>query len=184
MLNLGLRFGTAFGSEYERIGVTYVRESVYGLESFWMKLWLLSDECAFDYGFQDEPVLYLDLDVLPLVDDLGCFKPVHGCLKGVREFLVGGHRSEHLQGSVWSYYGGELDFIWQHFFTNRDRILRTYPTDQHYLWTEWGWYADFFPDSWSYSWKRGVWNPEAKLCVWHGLPRPHEVMSWWPKKAE
>lgn len=144
-----------------------------GLEGWWNKLWLFS-EGLFPKG---DKVLYLDLDTLIL-------GPLDDIIKDESEFLMleDFYRPGGCQSSVMMWKSGFGNFLWS------DYVSAGYPSDDpggDQVWIErrvrpTSWQERFPGDFVSYKVHCQKYPPKgAKVVVFHGKPRPHEVDFGW-----
>lgn len=189
MITLCVWTGEKYGREYiERLRqivpgdllcITDKEDHIPGVEKlvpppktagWWLKLWAFSEEVP-------HPCLVLDLDIMAL-------SPLNPFYKGdgfriIRDFYPGGGRA-NINSSIMLLPHARPE-IWDDWKNNSLAIERTYPTDQHYLLAQslpW----NFYPDSWTASYRRSVLTPETKVVVFHGEPKPHQV-QWNPVRG-
>lgn len=146
-----------------------------GLDGWWNKLYLFSPD-AFEAG---ERVLYLDLDtvIVNSLDDIAAYKGEFAIL---RDF----YRPEGWQSSVMAWEAGKLDFIWQDWLASGRPKLQG--GDQAWIEAICN-FLGFKPDIWQdilpkqfVSFKvhaAGAIPKGAKVVVFHGEPRPHDIKS-------
>ena len=132
--------------------------------------------------YKDGTNLYIDLDMVILknIDDFITYKP--GKFLGLRNYLYlrdgyEGHRS--LASGIMRWENNTYNMIWERL--TRDRhLINSYHGDQDYIWHYHQHNIEFFPDDYTMSYK---WDhvkdykvlPNAKVLVFHGEPRPHQV---------
>ena len=163
------------------------------LQGWWNKLQLFHPDT-----YLPGITLYMDLDVV-ITGNIDCFysheRQSDFC--GMNDFnpVSGVWNSSIMRFKQNTLHGR----IWHKFMSNRPEYLRKFPGDQNLI-------SDFllntpgtssFPDSWTQSYK---WlnregkkyhiskmtyekDPNAKVCVFHGNPNPHESTQEWVKKS-
>lgn len=151
-----------------------------GLDGWWNKLYLFSPD-AFEAG---ERVLYFDLDtaIVSKLDDIAAYK---GDFAILRDF----YRPEGWQSSVMAWEAGKLDFIWKDWLASGAPKLRG--GDQswieaicNFLCVKPDLWQDILPHNFvSYKVHAQQGIPKgARAVVFHGQPRPHEVIGNWVEK--
>jgi hypothetical protein len=154
-----------------------IRELPDGLSGWWNKLYLFKDG-LFPEG---DRILYLDLDtvITGSLDDIIQYK---GTFAILRDF----YRPEGLQSSVMAWEAGRLTELWSEY--ERKGFPHIAGGDQAWIemcFEDW----DFCPDIWQEkfpgffnSYKvtcKKIFPKSTKLVVFHGEPRPHQVMDGW-----
>lgn len=146
---------------------------------WWSKLTLLRPG-LFPAG---EPVVYLDLDTLPVAD-----------LSPLAEFtdplilLSSFYRPQHRQSGVMLFRPGEVtERLWETWTKNPDAFMRRYRGDGEWLHA----HAPagptvqaLFPGVYSFKvhCKNGP-PPDARLVAFHGRPRPNDPAAGWGHEA-
>lgn len=146
------------------------------LQGWWNKLYLFSDD-LFPNG---EQVFYFDLDTV-IVSGLDDIFKYRGDFAILRDF----YRQNGLQSSIMSWKANKFNYIWD------DYVAANYPIVEH---GDQGWiektvnkfdlWQNLFPGCFV-SYKVHAKNdiPKgAKVIVFHGEPRPHEVFNGWVPK--
>lgn len=145
------------------------------LEGWWQKLYLFSPD-AFPKG---ERVIFLDLDTL-ITGPLDALAAYDGPFAILRDF----YRPTGMQSSVMAWAAGETAHIWDAF------VAAGFPQDNpggdqwfielHACKGRVRLLQTLFPDMFvSYKASGGALPDRASVCVFHGQPRPHEVLAGW-----
>lgn len=135
-----------------------------GLDGWWNKVALFKS----DLFPARTRIVFLDLDVIVCgpIEDLIATKGI------AADWLQGGYNSSVM---VWD--AGEHREAWNHFKPDTAGRLHG---DQDWLTELGGW--DYLPTDWvvSYRLHSQTFPPEgAKICAFHGVPKPHEVTTGW-----
>src|SRR5215813_3938643 len=149
-----------------------------GLSGWWNKLYLFRSGVFGD----GERILYFDLDTI-LVGALNEIVNYDGHFAMLRDF----YRADGLQSSVMAWEGGIADYLW----SDWESAGRPEPPGGDQAWIEQVFSRmQFAPDIWQelhpgdfVSYKahdcRDLFPEGAKVVVFHGRPRPHEVVTGW-----
>jgi len=152
------------------------RELPNNLTGWWNKLYLFKRD-LFPTG---DRIVYLDLDTLITgpIDRLAAYD---GAFAILRDFHRG---ADGMQSSVMSWRAGEQTGIWSSFvaagYPQTDRGGDQAWIEQRHLpaWTVR--LQDVLPDMFvSYKVSGGALPDKASVVVFHGKPRPHEVLTGW-----
>lgn len=148
------------------------RELPDGLKGWWNKLYLFAPN-VFPKG---ERVLYLDLDTLITgrLDEIASYAGEFAIL---RDF----YRPNGWQSSVMAWEAGMMGHIWAGWnglqrpdYQGGDQVIVELFQPRADLWQE------LFPDLFvSYKISDGDYPRKASVVVFHGKPRPHEVVEGW-----
>lgn len=153
-----------------------VRDVPYDLTGWWAKLWL------FKYGhFNDnDRVLYFDLDTV-IVGALDAIVKYDGLFAILRDF----YRPDGLQSSVMAWKANTCGFIWDWW----DSSMRPRPDGGDQEWIERCAAEGFRVDIWQDLYPKAFVSFKAecqpmpprgaKVCVFHGQPRPHNCEVDW-----
>ena len=151
-----------------------------GLEGWWAKLWLFSDE-AFELG---DRIVYLDLDTV-IIGPLDDIVSYDGPFAALRDF----YRPEALQSSVMSWESGYMTDIWDRWEEagrpiidggDQEWIRRVVMDFPHFDRRVDFWQDLFLGVFCSYKRDCHPYPPTAaRVVVFHGEPRPHNCGQPW-----
>lgn len=149
------------------------------LNGWWNKLWLFSPG-LFTTG---DRVIFLDLDTV-ISGPLDALAAYDGAFAILTDF----YRQIGMQSSVMSWRAGEQTGIWRSFeaagFPQGDPGGDQSWIESHHnkAWTTR--LQSLFPDMFvSYKASGGKLPDKASVCVFHGEPRPHDVVTGWVPKV-
>lgn len=140
------------------------------LPGWWQKLTVFKPE---PWGLE-HPILFLDLDVV-ILGSLDDFAREDTDFAIIKDF-----RYDCYNSSVFWLRPGSRPEVWTNFTMD---VMERYPGDQNWI-TECVPDATLWPPEWMVSYKRSIrrrlWlnrppPPDARVVVFHGYPKPHQV---------
>lgn len=173
-----------FSSDYEIRKLPFTH-----YKGWWNKLSLFSPEAKLEGN-----CLYLDLDVVILnnIDDMALFGE-SDTFGVINDFYP---KSKMFNSSVMKFNNITAKHIWTSFINDKTNMLKNHGDQEvitHFIKPTS--YCKVMPDDWTFSYKwydradprleKSRWTfeqkPNAKICVFHGLPNPHESTQEWVK---
>lgn len=171
------------------------------LQGWWCKPYMFSKDLPIK-----GTILYMDLDVVISnnIDKLFTYQPNQWCT--LRDFTRALRpKWEKYNSSVVRFKTGELHYVWEEFYKDKNTIQRRYFGDQDWLYecAKKHQQAILYPDDWILSWKwevrrskefapggnkgnrkfRSIEDVKPKteccICVFHGDPNPHNCEDPW-----
>ena len=162
------------------------------LSGWWFKPWVFSNELPLQ-----GTILFLDLDIVVIknIDDLWAHRPKQFCI--IRDFNRSTVKDwNKFNSSIFRFEKGSFSFVWDNLIKDTS-ITKRLHGDQDWIFSQIKSNFCFWPDEWiqSYKWEirsrndlvriglkrrfkdvsNPVINPETKILVFHGDPKPEDV---------
>lgn len=162
------------------------------IQGWWLKTWVFSNELPL-MG----TILFLDLDIVIIqnFDELWSYQPESFCI--IRDFNRSIHKEwDKYNSSVFKMVKGSHSYVWDNFIKDTS-VTKKMHGDQDWIYSQIKKNFCYWPDSWmqSYKWEirnrqdvirvdnkrmfknidNPIINPETKILVFHGEPKPSEV---------
>lgn len=158
-------------SGIDRSLVDIIKPLRHNLPKWWSKIEMFNSQ-----NFDTSRVLYLDLDTV-IVDNIDNIAKLDCNFIGIRDFF----HMFTLQTGVLMWRNGKYDKIYTKFMENSDKIIKSMHGDHEWIGqcvTEYEFLQDIVPNEVVSYKKHNLADkvPErAKICCFHGTPRPHTV---------
>lgn len=158
-------------SGIDRSLVDAIKPLRHNLPKWWSKIELFNSE-----NFDTNRVLYLDLDTV-IVDNIDNIASLDCNFIGIRDFF----HMFTLQTGIMMWKNGSYDKLYTSFISDSDKLMRSMHGDHEWIGqnvTEYEFMQDIFPNQILSYKKHNFANAvptNAKICCFHGNPRPHTV---------
>lgn len=158
-------------SGIDRSLVDVIKPLKHNLPKWWSKIELFNSE-----NFGTSRVLYLDLDTV-IVDNIDDIVKLDCNFMGIRDFF----HMFTLQTGIMMWKNGSYDHVYHNFMADGNNVMKTMHGDHEWIGkciTEYEFLQDVAPNT-VFSYKKHNFADKvpdnAKICCFHGNPRPHTV---------